>query len=252
MPVQGKIRRFLSSLVIAVIIVFTLLPFTLPAQFYYGSQQNFGRSRVSYSDFLWTFYRFEDFDTYFYLNGEHLAAYTAWMAKQEIPKIAGMLETTLQDKLQFVIFNRLTDLRQSNIGLQNETQYTYNTGGITHIVGKRIFLYFDGDYRSFDRQIRAGIARVLIEQALYGGSIGSQITASATQRLPNWYLNGLVSYIADPWSVETDNMSEMLFLPTDTAGSITSKVKMPCMPATLSGNSLPKSTANQFFPTLFI
>lgn len=195
------------------LIVFVLtLPTILQAQFYYGSQQNFGRSRVSYSDFFWTYYRFEDFDTYFYLNGEHLAAYTAWMAKKEIPRIAAMLETSLQEKLQFVIFNRLTDVRQSNIGLQNETQYNYNTGGITHIVGKRIFLYFEGDYNHFERQLRAGIARVLIEQALYGGSIGSQITASANQRLPEWFLSGLVSYIAEPWSIETDNIVRNAFL----------------------------------------
>jgi len=204
-------KSSLKGMMIA-IVLFICLPAGLLAQFYYGSQQNFGRNRVSYSDFFWTYYRFEDFDTYFYLNGEHLAAYTAWMAQKEIPRIAAMLETSLQEKLQFVIFNRLTDVRQSNIGLQNETQYNYNTGGITHIVGKRIFLYFEGDYSHFERQLRAGIARVLIEQALYGGSIGSQITASANQRLPEWYLSGLVSYIAEPWSVETDNIVRNAFL----------------------------------------
>ncbi len=201
----------MKSLVVA-FAVFLLLPLTVPAQFYYGSHQNFGRSRVSYSDFLWTYYRFEDFDTYFYLNGEHLAAYTAWIAEQEIPKIAGMLETSLQEKLQFVIFNRLTDVRQSNIGAHDEVQFTYNTGGITHIVGKRIFIYFDGNYNNFERQIRAGIARTLIEQTLYGGSIGAQITTAGSQRLPEWYLNGLVSYISEPWSIQTDNIVRDAFL----------------------------------------
>lgn len=212
MKVQKQFRRFIIRLAISAALAFALFPLNVPAQFYYGSQQNFGRSRVSFSDFLWTYYRFEDFDTYFYLNGEHLAAYTAFIAQKEIPQIAGMLETSLQDKLQFVIFNRLSDVRQSNIGLQNEVQYNYNTGGITHIVGRRIFLYFEGNYSDFDRQIRAGIAYVLLEQALYGGSVGSQITASATQRLPEWYLNGLVSYIAEPWSVETDNIVRNAFL----------------------------------------
>jgi hypothetical protein len=212
MAVQKNFRRIIISIAISAAVAFALLPFTVSAQFYYGSQQNFGRSRVSFSDFLWTYYRFEDFDTYFYLNGEHLAAYTAYIAQSEIPQIAGMLETSLQDKLQFVIFNRLSDVRQSNIGLQNETQYNYNTGGITHIVGRRIFLYFEGNYNDFDRQIRAGIAHVLLEQALYGGSVGSQITASASQRLPEWYLNGLVSYIAEPWSIETDNIVRNAFL----------------------------------------
>lgn len=207
-----KIKRISFSGFCAAFALFMLLPLIMPAQFYYGSQQNFGRSRVSFSDFLWTYYRFEDFDTYFYLNGEHLAAYVAWVAKRDIPEMAGKLETSLQDKLQFVIFNRLTDLRQSNIGLHEETQYNYNTGGITHIVGRRIFLYFNGDYNHFNRQIRAGIARVLLEQAIYGGSIGTQIATSATQRMPEWYVNGLISYLAEPWSVETDNIVREAFL----------------------------------------
>jgi hypothetical protein len=205
------IYRLLRKLQIAVLLMFVLLPSLSKGQFYYGSEQTFGRSRVSFSDFLWTYYRFDDFDTYFYLNGEHLAAYVGWKARSEIPRIASLLETSLQDKIQFVIFNRLTDVRQSNIGLQQEIQYNYNTGGITHIVGKRIFLYFEGDYNEFDRQIRAGIARVLIEQALYGGSIGSQITTTASQRLPEWYISGLISYIAEPWSVETDNIVRNAF-----------------------------------------
>lgn len=206
------IRRINSAMIMVAFLLFLQLPGSLYAQFYYGSQQNFGRSRVSYIDFLWTHYRFDDFDTYFYLNGEHLAAYTAFIAQQEIPRIASMLETSLQDKLQFVIFNRLSDVRQSNIGLQNEMQYTYNTGGITHIVGKRVFLYFDGNYNHFDRQIRAGIANVLIQQSLYGGSISGQVVSSAMSKLPQWYINGLVSYIAEPWSVETDNIVRNAFL----------------------------------------
>lgn len=212
MPEKEKIRRNPARPILLGILMFLLLPGLLPAQFYHGSQQNFGRSRVSFSDFLWTFYRFEDFDTYFYLNGEHLAAHVAFVAQKEIPLIAGMLETSLQDKLQFVIFNRLTDVRQSNIGLQEEIQFDYNIGGITHIVGRRIFLYFDGDYRNFNRQIKAGIARVLIEQALYGGSIGTQITTSVSQKLPEWYISGLISYISEPWSVETDNIVRDAYL----------------------------------------
>jgi len=87
----------------------------MQAQFYNGSQLNFGKSRVQYNDFFWTYYRFDKFDTYFYLNGKELAQYTAEYADNHIREIELMLQSGLEDKIQFIIFNNLSDLKQSNI-----------------------------------------------------------------------------------------------------------------------------------------
>ena len=173
------------------------------SQFYNGSQMPFGKSRVQYGDFLWTYYRFEDFDTYFYLNGKELAIYTARYAKQIQPELESFLETRLTDKIEFIVFNSLTDLKQSNIGLMSEQQY--NIGGITHIIANKVFIYFDGDYTNFEKQIRAGMARALIDQSIYGGSVGRQITNSTLMTMPPWFIDGLVSYIAEEWNTNIDN-----------------------------------------------
>ncbi|RLD60003.1 MAG: hypothetical protein DRJ05_05440, partial [Bacteroidetes bacterium] len=102
-----------------------------------------------------------------------------------------------------IIFNNLTDLKQSNIGLVSEEQY--NTGGVTHIIGKKIFLYFEGNHRNFEKQIRAGLAQTMVNQLLYGSSVGSQIKNTSLFPFPDWYMNGLVSYISEDWSSEIDN-----------------------------------------------
>jgi Tol biopolymer transport system component len=179
--------------------------FSLPAtaQFYNGSQMNFGKNRVQYTDFLWTYYRFNNFDVYYYLNGKELAQHTADYAGEYIPEIEKKLESTLDRKTQFVVYNTYSDLKQSNIGLMNKTQY--NTGGITHIIGTKVFLYFDGDLNHFDRQIRGGITRLLLENIIYGGSIGSQVKNSTLINLPSWYIDGLVSYYSRNWDTELDN-----------------------------------------------
>ncbi|HRH67488.1 MAG TPA: hypothetical protein PLU53_14385, partial [Bacteroidia bacterium] len=80
-----------------------------------------------------------------------------------------------------------------------------NTGGITKIVGNKVFLYFTGDHEKFRRQIRAGIARVLIDQIMYGGDVKERIQNSALLTLPDWYINGLVSYVSINWDVDLDN-----------------------------------------------
>lgn len=175
----------------------------LYAQFYNGSQMSFGKSRVQYGDFLWTYYRLPEYDIYFYLNGKELANYAARYVKATYPEMEEILDNRYSEKLQFIIFNSLTDLKQSNIGLINDQQY--NIGGITYIQGNKVFIYFDGNYHNFEKQLRAGLARVLIDQTIYGGSVGRQITNSTVMNMPSWFIDGLVSYLSEEWNTEIDN-----------------------------------------------
>jgi len=176
----------------------------LHAQFYNGSQITFGKNRVQYGDFLWTYFRFNNIDVYYYLNGKELALHTAEYARQYLAEIEKKLETTLDQKVQFIVYNTYNDLRQSNIGLMNQTQY--NTGGITHIIGQKIFIYFDGDMNNFDRQIRAGLTRILLDGIIYGESITSQVKNSTLINMPAWFSDGLISYYSRNWDTELDNI----------------------------------------------
>jgi Tol biopolymer transport system component len=178
-------------------------PLHSAAQFYNGSQLSFGKNRVQYKDFLWTYYSFDKFDTYFYRNGKELAQYTARYAKDHIDEIELKLESTLDDKIQFIIFNNLSDLKQSNIGLMQEEQY--NTGGITHIIGKKVFLYFDGSHTDFEKQIRAGISSIIFKQMMFGQRLGSQIKNNTLYTMPGWYEDGLISWLSEGWNTEVDN-----------------------------------------------
>jgi hypothetical protein len=194
-----------KSIVYLLLLPVIILLFSISgyAQFYNGSQMSFGKNRIQYKEFLWTYYKFDKFDIYFYLNGRELAVELARYATDEIPIMEKKLGTGLEQKIQFLVYNNLTDLKQSNIGLTTEERY--NTGGITHIIGSKVFLYFSGDQRDFEKQIRAGIANVLINQAFYGVSVGSQVKNTTLFTLPEWYSNGLISYLADEWNTEIDN-----------------------------------------------
>ena len=185
-------------------ILILLLPGKAPGQFYNGSQLTFGKSRVQYNDFLWSCFRFDKFDTYFYLNGKELATYAAEYADKHIKEIEMGLESNLEQKIQFIIFNNLSDLKQSNIGLTGDYD-SYNTGGVTRIIGGKVLVYFDGNYGHFEQQIRAGIAQVILNEMIYGAGIGAQIKNNALFTMPEWYLNGLISYISVKWNSELDN-----------------------------------------------
>lgn len=92
-----------------------------------GYQMEFGRSRVQYKDFFWTYYKFDRFDIYFYLNGKELAEHTAQYVTIELPQMENKLGTYISGKVQFIIFNNLNELKQSNLGVNANIEY--NTGG---------------------------------------------------------------------------------------------------------------------------
>jgi hypothetical protein len=175
------------------------------AQFYNGSNMVFGKNRVQYNNFFWTYYRFDDFDTYFYLNGKQLAIYLSRYAEQEIPLMEDRLGTPLSKKIKFVLFNNLSDYKQSNIGIYQENETNNNVGGTVNIVGSRVMVYFDGNYKNFEREIRAAIAQVLINDLFYGSTLGQQVKSSIFGSLPEWYKKGLISYLSNDWDVDIDN-----------------------------------------------
>ncbi|MFB6258517.1 MAG: hypothetical protein ABEH38_07475 [Flavobacteriales bacterium] len=181
---------------------FFLLPLA-KGQFYNGSQVEFGKNRLQHRDFLWRYYRFENFDTYFHTGGKDLAIYTAKRADHHIKDIQGMLDFALEDKIRIIIYNKHSYFKQSNIGYSRRNRH--NVGGTTPIVGNKLFVYYTGDHRSLDRQIREGIARVMIRQMMYGGNWKDVLKNSTLLSIPDWYINGVVSYIARDWSTRLDS-----------------------------------------------
>ncbi len=167
------------------------------AQFYNGSQQEFGKSRVQYQDFLWQYYRFDRVETYFYKGGRDVARYVAVSAHAHLKELEKEFDFTVDDRLQFIVYNSLTDFRQSNIGVTGEEEY--NIGGVTRIVGTKIFVYYEGDHALLDQQVRTGIAQVLLDQMMYGGNWREVLKNSTLLNLPEWYSKGLVAYTAGPW-----------------------------------------------------
>ena len=186
-------RNILRLVLVHLMLVFGL---NLKAQFYNGTRTDFGKNRVQYDDFEWQFYRFDKFETYFYTGGKDLAQFTANYASVRINEIEKFLGFYFDLPVQFIIYNKQSHFRQSNIGLS--TSENYNIGGVSKIVGNKLFVYFEGDYSKFTKQLESGILQVLIYQMIYGGNWREILRNSALLHLPEWYINGLVSYLTNP------------------------------------------------------
>jgi len=86
-------------------------------QFYSGSQQEYGKNRVQYQEFLWQQYRFQNMEVFFYKEGRDIARYTAQAATLHLKDLEKQFDFALDERLQFIVYNSLTDFRQSNIGI---------------------------------------------------------------------------------------------------------------------------------------
>jgi WD40 repeat protein len=176
---------------------------TTYAQFYYGSQLDFGKNRMQYQSFNWTYFDFERFRVYLYEGGQEIARYAATSVDRQLPVMEKRLDYQLEDKIEVIVYNNQNDFKQSNIGLTSEDNG--NIGGVTRIIGDKIFIYFTGSHSDLDKQIRAALAELMIDQMMYGGRTRDVVRNSTLLTLPDWFKNGLIAYISEGWNSTIDN-----------------------------------------------
>ncbi len=174
-------------------------------QFYNGLQMSFGKNRVQYTDFYWQFYRFNDFDCYFNEYGRDLAQFTADYATKKLAEIEDFFDYTLEKRIIFIIYNRNSEYKQTNIGLQTYDENNYNTGGYNRIIKNKVMLYYDGDHEAFKRQIAASITEVIINELLYNADVKDRISSSSLIYMPDWYIKGLIGYVGGNWDYDAEN-----------------------------------------------
>lgn len=171
-------------------------------QFYTGSYQEFGKNRVQYYGFDWKFHKYQKFTVYYYGQGEKHAAYSARLADKHLKELQKFFEYYVEEKLEILVFNSHAEFKMSNIGIT--TAESSNIGGVTHIQGTKLFVYYEGDHRKLAEQIRAGIAEILVQKMLYGDDWKDAIKSSTLMSLPSWYTEGFTEYIGKGWNTTID------------------------------------------------
>lgn len=166
------------------------------------SSVEFGKNRVQHRKFTWQYYQSPNFNTYFSDNGLTLGKYVAQLAEQELGQLENFIEEGLQRRINLVVYNNFDDLQQSNIGANIDWQ---NTGGITKLVNNKMIVYFTGDHNNLKKQIREGIARVLLENQLFGEDLGEFAANQALLDLPKWLTDGYVKFAAENWNATLDD-----------------------------------------------
>src|SRR5579875_3595876 len=172
----------------------------------------FGKNRVQYQKFKWKYYQTENFNTYFSQDGLEIGKYVAQVAEQELPQLEEFVEYGLQRRANIALYNSFEEMQQSNIGLGIDWQ---NTGGVTKLVNNKMLIYFDANHENLRRQIRQGIAGILVANVLFGDDLGEFAANQTLLDLPKWLTDGYIEYAAEEWSTDLDNQLKSALLSGD-------------------------------------
>ena len=195
-------RKKLFILALTILCLLQVTPAS--GQFYNGMQMTFGKNRVQYKDFYWTYFRFEDIDCYYNEFGREVAEYACTVAEQKLNEIQDYFDYTLDKRPILIIYNKKNDFRQSNVGLIS-TEEDYNVGGYSRVIKNKVMLWFNGDHEEFSKLIASAIAEVVVYEMLYNAEMHDKVTSNTEIQVPAWYIKGLVNYVAFDWDSETDN-----------------------------------------------
>lgn len=166
------------------------------------STVQFGKNRIQYKKFKWQYYQTQNFNCYFNQSGQELSKYVAQVAEEELPGIEKFVEFSLQRRANIIIYNTFDDMKQSNIGLGQDWQ---NAGGVTKLVNNKMIVYFNGNHADLRRQIREGIAGILVRNILFGEDLGEVAGNAALLDLPQWLIDGYTAYVGEHWSPQLDD-----------------------------------------------
>lgn len=192
-------KPILRSLITCGVVAGLFLGQSLYAQ---GFKEDFGKNRIQYKAFDWSYYASENFEVYFYDGGDDLANKTIEYLESEFSRITETIGYFPFSKTRVFLYNSIVDKQQSNVGVRGRD---FTIGGQTNFVQSQVEIAYSGDFASFKKKSVFAVSDMLIQEMLYGGNIAEMFQSSFTTPIPIWFTAGISSYIAHGWNKETDD-----------------------------------------------
>ena len=155
------VRRILTGCLLI------LLSANAPVLAQYG-QETFGKNRIQYRQFNWQYLSGENFDVYYYDGRRTTAQEALVFLESEFDRITDLIAYPPYFKTKVFLYNSLSDLRQSNIGL-NRTVFTIN--GETEFIKPYVEVAFPGTAQEFKEELLFKISDLMVNEMMFGGNL---------------------------------------------------------------------------------
>lgn len=166
------------------------------------AQETFGKNRIQYRQFNWQYLSGENFDVYYYDARKPTAQEAIVFLESEFDRITDLIAYPPYFKTKVFVYNSLSDLRQSNVGL-NRTVFTIN--GETEFVKPYVEVAFPGTVQEFKEELLFKISELMVNEMMFGGNLKDVFQSSILLNLPDWFVDGAALYVSKGWSAEMDD-----------------------------------------------
>lgn len=196
-------RLTISSILLTTILLILLQPSVGHAQ---TNVEKYGQNRIQRKVFKWKFFDTKHFRIYHYdRSGIELARYVAEQVEGDIAVIESKLGGQFPGRFNIVLYNSFDDYKQTNIGRKFDSQLQDIPAGTVDIVGDKLVVYYTGIHTDLRRQTRSGMARVVMERMLFGETLREVVRNAILMNLPEWTVNGFISYLVDGWDANSNS-----------------------------------------------
>ncbi|PZR39414.1 MAG: translocation protein TolB [Azospira oryzae] len=184
-----------------------LFIFATGATYAQQALQTFGKNRIQYKEFNWQYLSAENFDIYYYDNRRKVATDALQYLESEFDRITDLIGYPPYLKTKIFLYNSITDLQQSNIGL-NHTQF--NVGGETEFIKPYVEIAHPGNIDDFKEELIYKVSDLMINEMMFGGSLKDMFQNAVLLNLPNWFIDGATNYVSRGWSADMDDYVRQL------------------------------------------
>lgn len=171
------------------------------------AREVFGKNRIQYRQFDWLYLSGENFDVYYYDGRRSVATDALQYLESEFDRITDLIGYPPYFKTKVFIYNSLTDLRQSNVGLNHTV---FNVGGETEFIKPYVEVAYLGTAQEFKEELLFRISDLMLNEMMFGGNLKDMFQSSILMNLPEWFVPGASRYVAKGWNAEMDDYIRQL------------------------------------------
>lgn len=176
----------MKRFILLVILLTSISSTTVSAQDTY-----FGKNKVRYKNFDWSYIQTRHFDIHFYEDAYPIAKFTATVLESVYVEISNELNYMIQERVPVFVYNSHNDFQQTNIMTSIIPE---GVGGFTEAFKNRIVIPFDGSFEEFRHVLHHELTHAVIYDLLYEGNLSSLISRRRFFVLPLWFSEGYAEY----------------------------------------------------------
>jgi hypothetical protein len=200
-------RKIIMEFRRAFLITLVLISIACSQAFSQLARENFGKNRIQYRQFDWVYLSGENFDVYYYDQRKAVATEALQFLEGEFDRITDLIGYPPYFKTKVFVYNSLTDLRQSNVGLNHTV---FNVGGETEFIKPYVEVAYLGTAQEFKEELLFRISDLMLKEMMFGGNLKDMFQSSILMNLPDWFVDGASLYVSKGWNAEMDDYIRQL------------------------------------------